>query len=141
MDGTLINNVLYGQFGESGNSATLATPVDPYADPPYPPKENGKINLDVDRDQKITSLDASKAADRDRGRRSHSRSLSNRRSPRRSSPPRRPAHAPAVRVSDGPALNHVTDTGFATKAPMPSKVLGVFGLSIRTQERDLEDEF
>lgn len=29
----------------------------------------------------------------------------------------------------------------AIKAPVPSSVLGVFGLSIRTQERDLEDEF
>ena len=28
-----------------------------------------------------------------------------------------------------------------TKAPNPSNVLGVFGLSIRTQERDLEEEF
>lgn len=27
------------------------------------------------------------------------------------------------------------------KAPNPSNVLGVFGLSIRTQERDLEEEF
>jgi len=27
------------------------------------------------------------------------------------------------------------------KAPVPSNVLGVFGLSIRTQERDLDDEF
>ncbi|KAG7096609.1 hypothetical protein E1B28_004026 [Marasmius oreades] len=37
------------------------------------------------------------------------------------SAPRRPAHAPV--------------------APNPSSVLGVFGLSIRTQERDLDDEF
>lgn len=27
------------------------------------------------------------------------------------------------------------------KAPEPSNVLGVFGLSIRTQERDLDEEF
>ncbi|KAJ7762828.1 RNA-binding domain-containing protein [Mycena maculata] len=41
---------------------------------------------------------------------------------RRSPPaPRRPTHAPI--------------------APNPSNVLGVFGLSIRTQERDLDDEF
>ncbi|KAK2462344.1 hypothetical protein APHAL10511_005650 [Amanita phalloides] len=41
---------------------------------------------------------------------------------RRSPPPRRPPHAPI-------------------KAPNPSNVLGVFGLSIRTQERDLDEEF
>ncbi|GLB33409.1 putative RNA recognition motif containing protein [Lyophyllum shimeji] len=42
---------------------------------------------------------------------------------RRSPPaPRRPPHAPI-------------------QAPNPSNVLGVFGLSIRTQERDLDDEF
>ncbi|GBE79131.1 Transformer-2 beta [Sparassis crispa] len=40
---------------------------------------------------------------------------------RRSPAPRRPAHAPI--------------------APNPSNVLGVFGLSIRTTERDLDDEF
>ncbi|KAJ3808013.1 hypothetical protein F5876DRAFT_79160 [Lentinula aff. lateritia] len=39
------------------------------------------------------------------------------------SAPRRPAHAPI------------------SKAPNPSSVLGVFGLSIRTQERDLDEEF
>jgi len=41
---------------------------------------------------------------------------------RRSPAPRRPPHAPI-------------------QAPNPSSVLGVFGLSIRTTERDLEDEF
>ena len=141
MDETLTNNDLYGQFGENGNTATMATPVDPYADPPYPPKENGKTNLDADRDQKMTSPDASKAANRDRDRRSRSRSLSRRRSPRRSSPPRRPAHAPAVCTSHSLIVCHTTDMKFDAKAPMPTKVLGVFGLSIRTQERDLEDEF
>ncbi|CCA75325.1 related to Transformer-2 protein [Serendipita indica DSM 11827] len=40
---------------------------------------------------------------------------------RRSPGPRKPNHAPSN--------------------PTPSNVLGVFGLSIRTQERDLEDEF
>ncbi|EKM82121.1 hypothetical protein AGABI1DRAFT_112242 [Agaricus bisporus var. burnettii JB137-S8] len=41
---------------------------------------------------------------------------------RRSPAPRRPPHAPV-------------------QAPPPSSVLGVFGLSIRTVERDLDDEF
>lgn len=40
---------------------------------------------------------------------------------RRSPPPKKPTHAPI--------------------APNPSQVLGVFGLSIRTQERDLDEEF
>ncbi|KAJ3010849.1 hypothetical protein NUW54_g2354 [Trametes sanguinea] len=55
--------------------------------------------------------------------RSHSRSRSPVRSSsyRRSPVPRRPPHAPI--------------------APNPSNVLGVFGLSIRTTERDLDDEF
>ncbi|KAG7445980.1 RNA-binding domain-containing protein [Guyanagaster necrorhizus] len=54
-----------------------------------------------------------------RGRsRSRSRSPFRHRSP---VPPRRPAHAPI--------------------APNPTNVLGVFGLSIRTQERDLDEEF
>ncbi|KAJ8502147.1 hypothetical protein ONZ51_g226 [Trametes cubensis] len=57
-----------------------------------------------------------------RGRsRSRSRSPVRSSSYRRSPPPRRPPHAPI--------------------APNPSNVLGVFGLSIRTTERDLDDEF
>ncbi|KAK0498305.1 hypothetical protein EDD18DRAFT_83317 [Armillaria luteobubalina] len=52
--------------------------------------------------------------------RSRSRSRSPFR-PRSPVPPRRPAHAPI--------------------APNPTNVLGVFGLSIRTQERDLDEEF
>ncbi|KIL67231.1 hypothetical protein M378DRAFT_185717 [Amanita muscaria Koide BX008] len=82
----------------------------------------------------IAPPQASTAAERDppppRGR-SRSRSPAGRsnggfRSPppfrRRSPAPRRPPHAPI-------------------KAPNPSSVLGVFGLSIRTQERDLDEEF
>ncbi|RPD74568.1 RNA-binding domain-containing protein [Lentinus tigrinus ALCF2SS1-7] len=68
---------------------------------------------------------ASDSRDRDlpppsRGR-SRSRSPVRSSSYRRSPGPRRPAHAPV--------------------APNPSNVLGVFGLSIRTTERDLDDEF
>ena len=54
-------------------------------------------------------------------RRSRSRSVD--RSRRDSPPPRRSSHAPSH------------------KAPEASNVLGVFGLSIRTQERDLDEEF
>lgn len=50
--------------------------------------------------------------------RSPARSLARNRSP---VPPKRPPHAPV--------------------APNPTQVLGVFGLSIRTEERDLDDEF
>ncbi|KAI0829305.1 hypothetical protein BC628DRAFT_1417060 [Trametes gibbosa] len=53
--------------------------------------------------------------------RSRSRSPVRSSSYRRSPAPRRPPHAPI--------------------APNPSNVLGVFGLSIRTTERDLDDEF
>jgi transformer-2 protein len=34
-----------------------------------------------------------------------------------------------------------TEADKSKQQPNPSNVLGVFGLSIRTQERDLEDEF
>ncbi|KZT12632.1 RNA-binding domain-containing protein [Laetiporus sulphureus 93-53] len=54
--------------------------------------------------------------------RSRSRSPARGSTYRRSPPPRRPPHAPI-------------------QAPNPSNVLGVFGLSIRTTERDLDDEF
>uniref|UniRef100_D8PLH9 RRM domain-containing protein n=1 Tax=Schizophyllum commune (strain H4-8 / FGSC 9210) TaxID=578458 RepID=D8PLH9_SCHCM len=65
--------------------------------------------------------------DRDRdappSRRSRSRSpaRSYARSVRSPVPPKRPSHAPI--------------------APNPTQVLGVFGLSIRTEERDLDEEF
>lgn len=35
----------------------------------------------------------------------------------------------------------MVNTYNSQQAPNPSNVLGVFGLSIRTQERDLDDEF
>ncbi|KAI6105373.1 hypothetical protein F5141DRAFT_123049 [Pisolithus sp. B1] len=94
-----------------------------YEDPAAPP-------LDPYSDAYNAPPPASDARDRDppppRGR-SRSRSPAARsngyKSPyrRKSPPPRRPPHAPI--------------------APEPSAVLGVFGLSIRTQERDLDDEF
>ncbi len=37
--------------------------------------------------------------------------------------------------------NSTLYTNQAKQAPNPSNVLGVFGLSIRTTERDLDDEF
>ncbi|KAJ7067926.1 hypothetical protein C8F01DRAFT_1207627 [Mycena amicta] len=50
----------------------------------------------------------------------------------RSPPPYRRRSPPPARTARPPA---------APIAPTPSNVLGVFGLSIRTQERDLDDEF
>jgi len=43
-------------------------------------------------------------------------------------------------TADSVLFNQLNDTQHP-QAPTPSSVLGVFGLSIRTQERDLEDEF
>lgn len=37
--------------------------------------------------------------------------------------------------------NPIQSSQTAPQAPNPSNVLGVFGLSIRTTERDLDDEF
>ena len=85
---------------------------------------------------------ASDSRDRDlppaRGR-SRSRSPQRSSSYRRSPPPRRPPQAPVVRIPlIFSCMPHVYP---AKQAPNPSNVLGVFGLSIRTTERDLDDEF
>lgn len=58
---------------------------------------------------------------------------------RRSPPPKKPTHAPIVRSTCAPHV--LQGANGAKKAPNPSQVLGVFGLSIRTQERDLDEEF
>lgn len=64
-----------------------------------------------------------------------------RRSARPSPAPRRPPHAPPVRCFPWPP-RHSTVPDFASEQnPNPTNVLGVFGLSIRTTERDLDDEF
>ena len=111
------------QYGDSA-----APPLDPYSDAYNAPPL------------------ASDSRDRDavgRGR-SRSRSLGARsngyKSPyrRKSPPPRRPPHAPSVCV---PLAAQRSNSQLIPKAPTPSAVLGVFGLSIRTQERDLDEEF
>ena len=48
-------------------------------------------------------------------------------------------HPLLVNVSYAPI--YTDGINVAKQAPNPSNVLGVFGLSIRTTERDLEDEF
>ncbi|KAJ7047764.1 hypothetical protein C8F04DRAFT_1060039 [Mycena alexandri] len=94
--------------------AESAPPVDPYADDAYnaPPPP----------------MPADGAP---RGR---SRS----RSPPRGAPPRDGYRSPYRRRSPPPARR---PTHAPIQAPNPSNVLGVFGLSIRTQERDLDEEF
>ncbi|GJJ07237.1 hypothetical protein Clacol_001437 [Clathrus columnatus] len=89
---------------------------DPYADaysnaPQQPPASGAPP--EKDRSPPPPSRGRSRSRSPPRYRASPSR--------RRSPPPRRPHHAPI--------------------APNPSNVLGVFGLSIRTQERDLEEQF
>ncbi|KAG8949323.1 hypothetical protein FRC04_008926 [Tulasnella sp. 424] len=98
--------------------------MDPYADAPGGHPNGGAAPANGNPDAPPMN-----------GGRGRSRSRSRSRSPRRfspggasasynrrrSPPPRRPAHAPM--------------------APNPSNVLGVFGLSIRTVERQLEEEF
>ncbi|KAH0839577.1 hypothetical protein J3R83DRAFT_493 [Lanmaoa asiatica] len=89
-----------------------APPVDPYSDAYNAPAPAASESRD---------RDAPRARSRSR---SPARSNNGYRSPpnrRKSPPPKRPSHAPI--------------------APNPSAVLGVFGLSIRTQERDLDEEF
>jgi transformer-2 protein len=89
---------------------------------------------------------ASESRDRDAPRarsrsRSPARSNNGFRSPtfRRKSPaPKRPSHAPIVRCG---LIISCFRPHLAKQAPNPSAVLGVFGLSIRTQERDLDEEF
>lgn len=89
---------------------------------------------------------ASEPRDRDAPRarsrsRSPARSNNGYKSPpyRRKSPaPKRPSHAPIVRCV---LSSYNFRPHSAKQAPNPSAVLGVFGLSIRTQERDLDEEF
>lgn len=58
---------------------------------------------------------------------------------RTSTPPKRPVHAPIVSYRDTSISGLFIDLIF--QAPNPCNVLGIFGLSIRTTERDLDDEF
>ncbi|KAF8525287.1 hypothetical protein JB92DRAFT_3109003 [Gautieria morchelliformis] len=108
---------------------------DPYADAysnvPQQPPAPASGTLDKERSPPPPA----------RGR-TRSRSPGRYRSPpprRRSPPPRRPNHAPIVGGERAPTGQ--PDSSIAPQAPNPSNVLGVFGLSIRTQERDLDEEF
>ncbi|KAL9712400.1 hypothetical protein Ac2012v2_003637 [Leucoagaricus gongylophorus] len=101
-------------YGEPAAPAT----VDPYSDAYNAPPAAPAINDRDDAAPRGRSRSRSPTT-RSNGDKSDFRSPTFR---RRSPPPRRPAHAPV-------------------QAPPPSKVLGVFGLSIRTIERDLDEEF
>ncbi|KAG2345072.1 RNA-binding domain-containing protein, partial [Suillus weaverae] len=93
-----------------------APSVDPYSDAYNAPAPATATSETRDRD---TAPPRGRSRSRSPGARS-----TGYRSPtqkRRSPPPKKPTHAPI--------------------APNPSQVLGVFGLSIRTQERDLDEEF
>ncbi|KAJ7265836.1 hypothetical protein B0H12DRAFT_172289 [Mycena haematopus] len=93
--------------------AESAPPVDPYADDYTAPPA-----LPADGAPPRGRTRSRSPAPRNGAPREGYRSPYRRRSP---PPTRRPTHAPI--------------------APNPSNVLGVFGLSIRTQERDLDEEF
>ncbi|KAA1466064.1 RNA-binding domain-containing protein [Dentipellis sp. KUC8613] len=112
-----------------------APPVDPYSDaynapPPAAPAA-------VDSASRDPPPPRGRSRSRSPGRSAGYRSPPPYRSRRASPPPRRPPHAPIVGLPpvDVPPRSHVA------QAPNPSNVLGVFGLSIRTTERDLDDEF
>ncbi|KAK1235758.1 hypothetical protein PQX77_001002 [Marasmius sp. AFHP31] len=103
--------------------APPSVPQDPYsqeytdAPPPPPPSDRDR---ERDRDAPPPrGRSRSRSPPRENGYRSPYRRRSP--APSTSSAPKRPPHAPV--------------------APNPSNVLGVFGLSIRTQERDLDEEF
>lgn len=132
MPKTTFSNFLYfyqDQYGEP-----TAPSVDPYSDAYNAPAPATATSETRDRD-------AAPPRGRSRSRSPGARSTGYR-SPtqkRRSPPPKKPTHAPIVRSTCSP---HVSRSAYeAKKAPNPSQVLGVFGLSIRTQERDLDEEF
>lgn len=120
-------------------SEPAAPPVDPYSDaynaPPAtaPAPASAAESRDAPRGRS-----RSRSPPRSAGYRSPTFRGSGSR--RASPPPRRPPHAPivciSIDISENFSLNEMV-----IQAPNPSNVLGVFGLSIRTTERDLDEEF
>ncbi|KAF8505464.1 hypothetical protein F5888DRAFT_438675 [Russula emetica] len=99
-------------------SEPAAPPVDPYSDAyNAPPATAAAPTNATDGRDPPRGRSRSRSPPRSPGYRSPTFRGSKRGTP----PPRRPPHAPI--------------------APNPSSVLGVFGLSIRTTERDLDEEF
>ncbi|KAF8189696.1 RNA-binding domain-containing protein [Pholiota molesta] len=108
-------------YGESGSN-----PVDPYSD-----AYNAPAPAAADRDPppargRSRSRSPVRPSANSNGANGDSRSY------HRSPPPYRSRRSPPPRRAQAP---------LSKQQPNPSNVLGVFGLSIRTQERDLEDEF
>ncbi|KIK07698.1 hypothetical protein K443DRAFT_170086 [Laccaria amethystina LaAM-08-1] len=101
-------------YSDAYNAPPAATPAD--RDPP-PPRGRSRSRSPAAR-----STTGANGTNGNRDDREYRSPPFRRRSPAPTG--RRPPHAPIVR-----------------QAPNPSNVLGVFGLSIRTQERDLDEEF
>ncbi|KAF5320666.1 hypothetical protein D9619_001197 [Psilocybe cf. subviscida] len=125
---------------------SASTTVDPYSDaynapPSAAPSERGDpAPAPRGRSRSRSPVRASATNGTNGDSRSYGRSPPPYRS-RRSPPPRRSAHAALV-SADTPHGAAPPDTKEEKRQqPNPSNVLGVFGLSIRTQERDLEEEF
>ena len=119
--------------------------ADPYAD--YPPSQGASAPQNGDTHDAPRGRSRSRSPARNGGGGGGFRSPGGRSPPyrRRSPPPRKPHHAPVVGAPP-PQNNSNNASANSNKLarpqnPNPTHVLGVFGLSIRTQERDLEEEF
>ena len=119
--------------------------ADPYAD--YPPSQGASAPQNGDTHDAPRGRSRSRSPARNGGGGGGYRSPGGRSPPyrRRSPPPRKPHHAPVV---GAPPPQNSSNNASANpnkparpQNPNPTHVLGVFGLSIRTQERDLEEEF
>jgi len=119
--------------------------ADPYAD--YPPTQGASAPQNGDTHDAPRGRSRSRSPARNGGGGGGYRSPGGRSPPfrRRSPPPRKPHHAPVV---GAPPPQNSSNNASANpnktarpQNPNPTHVLGVFGLSIRTQERDLEEEF
>ena len=119
--------------------------ADPYAD--YPPSQGASAPQNGDTHDAPRGRSRSRSPTRNGGGGGGYRSPGGRSPPyrRRSPPPRKPHHAPVVGApppqNNGNNANANPNKTARPQNPNPTHVLGVFGLSIRTQERDLEEEF
>ena len=119
--------------------------ADPYAD--YPPSQGASAPQNGDTHDAPRGRSRSRSPTRNGGGGGGYRSPGGRSPPyrRRSPPPRKPHHAPVVGAPPPQNSNNNASANPNKPArpqnPNPTHVLGVFGLSIRTQERDLEEEF
>ncbi|KAF5336962.1 hypothetical protein D9611_002922 [Ephemerocybe angulata] len=112
-------------YGDNSTSAS----VDPYADAYAPPAPAADRDAAPARGRSRSRSPARSANGTNGGDRDRDRDRADRSDRFKSPPPRRRSPPPSRRPPHAPI------------APNPSSVLGVFGLSIRTRERDLDDEF